>query len=302
MDYVKADDKFARDPLAGVHCQGRFHRISIEHLTLAVETVRSIAGAMPKEHSHSVYHIVMYLSGDNRFSLNGAKVKGARGVLVACPPGMPHDFSVVDAGSASYAELTFGMESEDGTQLLLPFPEMLSLLFCSPPLADFKEVREIGEVEINGLLEALKGLLNGLEAEDETLGRLAASEAIFRLFRILAGVYGRNAGSEDARLGKVRRSLEGSFERRLSLEGLARQAGVSRAHLCREFRRAYGKPPMEYLGEVRLKAAKSLLETSSLSCKEISARTGFPDPMFFSKTFKRATGMTPKAYRAFTSP
>ena len=60
--------------------------------------------------------------------------------------------------------------------------------------------------------------------------------------------------------------------------------------------RKYGLPPIAFQLRLRLGAARNLLLASDLSCKEIAARVGFADTYTFSKAFKRALGLSPRAF------
>ena len=82
----------------------------------------------------------------------------------------------------------------------------------------------------------------------------------------------------------------------LSIEGLAKPAGVSPAYYRREFRRLYGTSPKEYLDTLRINYAKSLLETGYFSQKDIAARCGFSDVGYFRTVFKRKIGKSITQY------
>ncbi len=54
---------------------------------------------------------------------------------------------------------------------------------------------------------------------------------------------------------------------------------------------------MQYLENVRLKKARELLETSSLSISDISLMVGYNDPNYFARSFKKVYELTPREYR-----
>jgi len=71
---------------------------------------------------------------------------------------------------------------------------------------------------------------------------------------------------------------------------------VSRfTHLFTEFT---GLSPHNYRQNIQLDKAKSMLENTTLSIKEISRLIGIPDPLYFSRIFKKSTGTSPKDYRS----
>jgi AraC-like DNA-binding protein len=88
----------------------------------------------------------------------------------------------------------------------------------------------------------------------------------------------------------------------LTVDDLARAAGLSRAHFSREFRRAFGESPHGYLLTRRLERAASLLRTTDRSVIDICFRVGLQSVGSFTTTFTRTYGLSPTAYRASFPP
>ena len=95
----------------------------------------------------------------------------------------------------------------------------------------------------------------------------------------------------------MRYILEEEPDTSISLAELARKAGVSPKHLCRIFRQSVGHPPMETLRLLRLQLGMALLVRSSLTVKEIAARCGYADPLYFSRCFSAAFSRSPRHLR-----
>lgn len=72
---------------------------------------------------------------------------------------------------------------------------------------------------------------------------------------------------------------------------------VNKDYMSRHFREVYGVGMITYLTEIRLRRAMELLASSDLQIQEIADRVGFFDVKYFSAQFKKATGMTPSAFR-----
>jgi AraC-like DNA-binding protein len=88
----------------------------------------------------------------------------------------------------------------------------------------------------------------------------------------------------------------------LTVDDLARAAGLSRAHFSREFRRAFGEPPHAYLLTRRLERAAALLRATDRSVADICLSVGLRSIGSFTTSFTRTYGMPPTAYRgAFPS-
>ncbi len=88
----------------------------------------------------------------------------------------------------------------------------------------------------------------------------------------------------------------------LDVDDLARAAGLSRAHFSREFRKAFGEPPHQYLLTRRLERAASLLRSTDRSVAEICLDVGLVSVGSFTSSFGRAFGITPTEYRATHPP
>jgi AraC-like DNA-binding protein len=92
------------------------------------------------------------------------------------------------------------------------------------------------------------------------------------------------------------------YAERLSVDDLARAAGLSRAHFSREFRRAFGESPHAYLLTRRLERAAALLRNTDHSVLDICLSVGLQSVGSFTTSFTRTYGMPPAAYRAAFPP
>jgi AraC-like DNA-binding protein len=83
----------------------------------------------------------------------------------------------------------------------------------------------------------------------------------------------------------------------ITLAELADAANVSVRRLHEQFSAELGMTPMEYLRNLRLERAETLLSETTLSSSEIAAQCGFYDHAHFCRLFKRRTGITPGQFR-----
>ncbi len=88
----------------------------------------------------------------------------------------------------------------------------------------------------------------------------------------------------------------------LEVDDLARAAGLSKAHVSREFRRTFGASPYVYLLTRRLERAAALLRNTDHSVAEICLEVGLQGIGSFTTSFKRMYGVTPTEYRAAAPP
>lgn len=93
-----------------------------------------------------------------------------------------------------------------------------------------------------------------------------------------------------------RRTLElidAKLDARLSIDTLAREAGMSPAHFARAFKQTLGRPPHRFLMSRRLERARHMLEECGAAPSDVAARSGFADQAHLTRLFKREFGVTP---------
>jgi transcriptional regulator GlxA family with amidase domain len=105
----------------------------------------------------------------------------------------------------------------------------------------------------------------------------------------------KNHGDLDIR--KAQDAMESRFAETISMEQLARQVGISPRHFIRRFRKATGETPLNYLQQIRIETAKTLLETGNATVDEITQSIGYENSGTFRKLFKTHTGLSPREYR-----
>ncbi len=81
------------------------------------------------------------------------------------------------------------------------------------------------------------------------------------------------------------------------IQELLRSSGYSYPHLCRLFRATFGLTPGAYRNALRLERAKALLANSRLTIAEVAYATGFKDPGYFTRQFRRQNKISPREAR-----
>ncbi len=91
--------------------------------------------------------------------------------------------------------------------------------------------------------------------------------------------------------------MESSLGEALTVDDICHRTAYGRAYLFRIFKATTGKTMMEYYLSLKIERAKQLLREDELSVREISASLAFSEPNYFTKIFKKFTGLTPSAYK-----
>jgi signal transduction histidine kinase/DNA-binding LacI/PurR family transcriptional regulator/AraC-like DNA-binding protein/response regulator of citrate/malate metabolism len=170
------------------------------------------------------------------------------------------------------------------------------------------------------------GVLEALQREETTrgipvvvlTGRGLTQEDVARLSHSVTAILGKGLFSVEEMSAHLRRALSrlqasgGEAQRLarlamayihehyaepLSLPEISRALGISVEHLVRCFRREVGTTPMNYLNRYRINQARKLLLSGSQSITTIASAVGFADSNYFSRVFRRETGISPKRYR-----
>ena len=77
----------------------------------------------------------------------------------------------------------------------------------------------------------------------------------------------------------------------------ARRANMSLSTFIRRFRAHTGVPPQRYITRLRMTNARELMDSTTLPITDIARLVGYDNPLYFSRMFKKETGMSPRGYR-----
>jgi len=157
---------------------------------------------------------------------------------------------------------------------------------AAPPLPELMVLGELAQAAADARCDI------GLEE----VGQLFAS-------RFVEVVSGRPRGPVEIKARDRRRAVETALwidansHRQIDLDAAARQAGISPFHFLRLFANVLGVTPHQYLVRARLRHAARLLAEEEIAITEIAYDVGFGDLSNFVRTFHRAAGVSPRAFR-----
>ena len=81
-----------------------------------------------------------------------------------------------------------------------------------------------------------------------------------------------------------------------SIASMAQYCHLSSDYFSHQFKENTGSSPIQFLYNLRIEKAKELLLTEGLTVSEVAALVGYKDPLYFSRIFKKATGVSPKRF------
>ncbi len=101
----------------------------------------------------------------------------------------------------------------------------------------------------------------------------------------------------DDLVAMAQQKIEMAYHNTTTIEEMIKDIPASRRNIVRRFKQVTGITPIEYLQQIRIAAAKKLLEQTTEQMTEIIFKSGYNDPKAFRKVFRKSVGMTPSEYR-----
>lgn len=103
-------------------------------------------------------------------------------------------------------------------------------------------------------------------------------------------------GERDSLMEQAIRFIDENFTSKICLEDIAAHVSLSPIHFHHRFRNATGKTPHDYVLDKRIKKAENMLVTTSMSVSQIAYECGFSSQAYFTYSFKKHKGMSPREY------
>ena len=249
------------------------------------------AGCYTKAYGHLVnerilkdYVMIYCVDGQGWLRLRGKQWVVKKGDLFVCPPYIPHSYGADNKAPWTKYWIHFRGRSASA------YMDLLGLSTLSP-------VIHVGDnAKILSWLQDIFSILG--------MG-YTQSNLIFAtsyLTNILSYVISLAMNSElnktdNINVEKIIKYMLDNMEVNLTLDQLSDYAKVSRYHFVRVFKEKTGYTPVDYYIRLKIQKACELLEASVVKINTISLALGFSNPYYFSITFKRIIGQSPKHYR-----
>lgn len=219
-------------------------------------------------HTHQSWELIYNWEGDGTMTVDGRTLPFKAGTILLCPPCMPHEKTAETGFSDLY--VLFSHHDLNPRYYLLEDDQdrriyhLLRILYTTYYEANTKEV-------CDQLFAALMGILRpALDGGSSN-----------RYVQMLRSRIVENFTDPDFRLQTVQQTIPANPD-----------------HLRRLFKKELGQTPHDYLMALRLEYARQLLSREQVSVAEAAYRSGFYDPLYFSRCFRKCNGESPSQFQA----
>ena len=219
--------------------------------------------------SQKYYQLAIKFNGKTFFQYNGQEHMFASNDVVYIPkesrPDIPYRRKIIEQG--------------DG----------VCIFFDSPtPLSDRMCVFHCGDA-----VKHKFALLNKLFSKFVGANGIDHMQAFYDLLGLLRDELDQKCD----RMNEVERYIQDHFcDAYIDIGKLAKIEGVSDGYFRQKFKKQYSVSPLKYINNLKIEYAKTLICQNRLSIAEVSSTVGFADANYFSRFFKKYTGLSPTEY------
>ncbi len=230
-------------------------------------------------------HLLMYCSAGQGYVLTeGRQTPVAPGQLVLFPKGTAHEYGAEPNNPWTLYWVHFSGEHAQNYINHIGFPEncyVASIGLHPKILADFDAIFSARETGYN-----MKALIH-------------ASQCLKQCMSYLAMLTSRQLQPtrNPIDLAAIQTVMESNLHGELELETLAELAHLSKYHFSKRYKDITGYAPIQHFIHLKMERACYLLDVSTRSVAEVAEALGYEDAHYFSRLFKKVTGLSPRDYR-----
>ncbi|MCK9479116.1 MAG: AraC family transcriptional regulator [Firmicutes bacterium] len=231
-----------------------------------------------RERGRVDYQIIYIVKGSGKYFINGAFQDISEGNIIVFRPGEPQIYSYSFETSTEVYWIHFTGYGADNL------------------LNDLKITNHfIGSKGV--VTELFKEIINELQIK-RPYYELHANAAFVKLLVLIGRLVTKGAiDKKEESLEEIVKIMHTCYNLKWSVSDLADKCNLSKYRFIHNFKKYTGAAPMEFLFKIKIDKARGLLIDSSLNIGEIASVLGYDNPLYFSRVFKKAVGMSPSKYR-----
>lgn len=231
------------------------------------------------------YQIIYLLKGKGYYNFGKGFVEVPEGSLIVYLPDQPQNYEYRFKDSTELYWLHFsGYAVRDTLARCNLLGKQMHYIGTQSAYAElFKKI--IHEVQIK------KPLFQNIVSAN-------LNELFCYMARELTGRVSQNIVMSNDYFKNITIFMSSNYNKKIKVEELAEMCNLSLHRFTHKFKDLIGMTPIEYLTKIRIDEAKYLLSNSFLNISEISSIVGYDNPLYFSRVFKKVTGLSPRNYVA----
>ena len=221
------------------------------------------------KHKHNSYEIIFYKKGSGKFCLLDGNISILPGKFIIVPPNTMH------ASKYNEETETFYIKGD--------FNHIFSFSY---PMVIMDNKDKVGEFLVKMIFE-------NRFSNHEYLSSISNTLAHFLLQNIHME---KNIGIVIKDI--ISRISDNFYDSNMNIGDVLKNSGYAEDYIRSQFKIFTGKTPVEFLTQIRINHARYLIDIyrDSLSLAEIAEKCGYSDYIYFSRTFKKLMGVSPKNY------
>lgn len=250
----------------------------------------------PEVHDFPELFYVSECSGEHRLLLDGNEYALTKGQLMIYPPNAVHRgihksnavIDIISFEADSDISCLYGKIITLNARQAQTLAELMSAgirIFQDAPCSGYDKGMSLHQranaYELQRFKNCLENFLIDLYLSQSAPDTLSASNSEI---------------SSEEQFDRIVCYMKRNTDKALSLADIADAFAFSITKIQKLFYKHAGCAPMQYFTELKLGAAKEMMSSTSLNHTQIAAKLGFSSVSYFSKLFKKRTGMSPSEY------
>ena len=228
----------------------------------------------------SILNVEYVIAGEGTVILEGKQYRAGEGDIYLLPPGRDHHY-YSDAHNP-WIKIWFTAMGPLINQLLDIYnPRQLHLFPAAGGSEYFEQIHAIGR----------DSTLSGTEKHDR------AALVFHQLMQYLYRRFYQSEQKISDETIRMKDYIQSHIARPITLRELGDAVFLSESQIIRIFKKDLGVTPYDYILDLKLLRAKTLLQNTALRVRDVAFSLGFHDEHYFSYLFRQKTGKTPTAYR-----
>lgn len=254
--------------------------ISFEHVCQQVILPKGTPST--KESSHNCASIIIILTGSARFKINDTSYELHTGSVLHVEPSITFKEELLSETKCTYILIHYRILELERFPL---YTSHFSMNIDNP----------------KKLIQCAKELEGNFNSTDMYM-RLKCKSLLLNLFlELIHALKNDTTKHPTIDLETIKSYIHQHYAESISINDIANNFGIKRRYLTSVFQRYIGSSPIEYLTAYRILKAQELLLLTDKQILEISNSVGYVDNLYFSRVFKKKTGMSPTEYRKHKS-